>query len=87
MFGFLLFNCCVYIFNIRVIDNFKEWVKCFLENFVFEKYVYSFDKIFCEVCLCESEEEDVIYFCFNCNEKMCKNCIKYYNRGLLICNY
>lgn len=85
--GFHCPICRVYIPNTRATDNPKEWAKCFPENFVLEKYAHSSDKIFCEACLRESEEEDATHLCFNCNEKMCKNCTKYHNRGPLTSNH
>lgn len=81
--GFHCPICRAYIPNTKTTDNPEEWAKCFPENFVLEKHAHSSDKIFCEACLRESEEEDATHLCYNCNEKMCKNCTKYHNRGQL----
>lgn len=80
-FGFHCPICRVYIPKTRDPSNPEDWTKCFPENFVLEKYVHSSDQRFCEACLRKSEEEDATRLCFNCNEKLCRNCTKYHNRG------
>lgn len=80
-FGFHCPICRVYIPKTRDPSNPEDWTKCFPENFVLEKYVHSSDQRFCEACLRNSEEEDATRLCFNCNEKLCRNCTKYTNRG------
>lgn len=85
--GFHCPICRVYIPNTRATDNSEEWAECFPENFVLEKYAHSSGKIFCKSCLRESEKEDATHLCFYCNEKMCKNCTKYHNRGPLTRNH
>lgn len=80
-FGFHCPICNVYIPKTRDANNPEDWTKCFPENCVLEKYVHSSDNRFCEACLRESEEEDATHLCLNCNEKLCRNCTKYHNRG------
>lgn len=85
--GFYCLFCWDYILNICVNDDFEEWVRFFFENWILEKCVSSLGNKFCEVCLCDSEEEEVMYFCIYCNEKFCVVCIKCYKKGFIICKY
>ncbi|XP_061190351.1 uncharacterized protein LOC133198245 [Saccostrea echinata] len=65
----------------------EEWAGLFPLNDVLEMVFVNVDKINCQACLRESEEEDATEYCLVCLEYLCKMCIKYHKRGLTTQNH